>query len=77
MRGYGTSRRNYLADTQMIIIIIWENRRARARVESQCESEQFTWKFVTNWGRYSQSFLRTRNNYFGAAAPVQCQCDFG
>ncbi len=52
------------------------SRRGRARVKSQCESEQFTRKFVTNWGRYSQSFLRTRNNYFGATAPVQCQCDF-
>ena len=58
MRGYGTSRRNYLADTQMRIIRIWENRRGRARVESQCESEQFTRKFVTNWGRYSQSFYK-------------------
>jgi len=69
MRGYGTSRRNYLADTQMRIIIIWENRRGRASGSSTSFFSTFTRKFVTVCLNWVKSFIAV----VGAAAPVRSQ----
>ena len=52
MRGYGYSR-NYLADTQMRIIIIWENRRGRASGKSMVKRPRCAKKCDQLWAVWS------------------------